>query len=287
MRTTGMLPAVAALFAWSGAALAGPPYATDDPEPAEPGHWEIYAFASGTGADHGFDGEAGLDINYGLAPDLQLTVALPVGVVRDSGSTHAGAGNLEAGVKYRIFEDEAAGLQVSIFPQVELPTAGRRFGTGRVRLLLPVWAQKDVGPWSLFGGGGYAINPGAGNRNFWEGGLALTRSVTPRLSLGAEIFHEEADAADAHAVTSLGVGGSYRLGGPFSLLASAGPAFEHHGGTGVNAYLALGLSFWAGAPPGALIAPVPRPAARRRDAACPASSGTPAASPGRRAHCRS
>ncbi len=75
-----------------------------------------------------------------------------------------------------------------------LPTASRRFGTGRVRLLLPVWAQKDFGPWSLFGGGGYMINPGAGNRDFWQSGVALTRAVTPRLSLGGEIAHEGPDA---------------------------------------------------------------------------------------------
>jgi hypothetical protein len=243
MRATISLAGLAGLLAWTDSASAGPPYATDDPEPTDLGHWEIYAFAGGTRADGAFEGATGFDLNYGLVPDVQLTATLPVDFVRDGG-TRAGAGDVEVGVKYRFFENEAAGIAIAVFPRVILPTAGRRFGTGRVQLLLPVWAQKDFGPWSLFGGGGYMINPGAGNRNFWQSGLALTRTMTTRLSLGAEVFHEGAGETGGHAITALGVGGIYRLGGPFSLLVSAGPAFEHHGdGTQFNTYMALGLNF--------------------------------------------
>ena len=32
-------------------ALAGPPFITDDPEPVDPGHWEVYAFSAGA-VDH-------------------------------------------------------------------------------------------------------------------------------------------------------------------------------------------------------------------------------------------
>ena len=232
----------AAMIGSATAALAGPPYATDDPEPTDTGHWEIYAFGTGTWADGGFDGAAGLDLNYGAVPGVQLTATLPIDMVRDGG-THAGPGDVELGVKYRFLHDEPAGFSVAIFPRVILPTASRRFGTGRVRLLLPVWAQKDFGAWSLFGGGGYTINPGAGNRDFWQSGLALTRTITPRLSLGAEIAHQSPDAVGARSTTALGAGGIYHLAGPVSLLFSGGPVFEHRGGTGANAYVALGLNF--------------------------------------------
>jgi hypothetical protein len=225
------------------AALAGPPYATDDPEPTDLGHWEIYAFAAGTRADGGIDGAAGLDLNYGPLPNVQLTATLPIDFARENGRSHAGAGDLELGVKYRFLDVEAAGFSVAIFPRAILPTASRGFGTGRVQLLLPVWAQKDFGPWSLFGGGGYTINPGAGNRDFWQSGLALTRNITARLSLGAEVTHQSPDAVGARSTTGLGVGGIYHVAGPFSLLFSGGPAFEHRGGTGVNFYAALGLNF--------------------------------------------
>jgi hypothetical protein len=242
MRVIRRLIGAAAAAMSATAAVAGPPYATDDPEPTDPGHWEIYAFAAGTRAHGSLDGATGLDLNFGPVPNVQLTATLPIDLADDDG-THAGLGDIELGVKYRFINDEAAGLSVAIFPRVILPTAGRRFGTGRVQLLLPVWAQKDFGPWSLFGGGGYTINPGAGNRDFWQSGLALTRTVTPRLSLGAEITHEGPDAVGARSTAALGVGGIYHVGGPFSLLFSAGPVFEHRGGTGVNAYAALGLSF--------------------------------------------
>ena len=226
---------------WTTAALAGPPYQTDDPEPTDTGHWEIYAFSAATFMHGAFEGETGLDLNYGPLPDVQLTATLPIDFSHDGG-THLGAGDVELGVKYRFLQDERAGLAVAIFPRIILPTASRRFGTGRVRLLLPVWAQKDFGPWSLFGGGGYTINPGAGNRDFWQGGLALTRTIAPGLSLGAEVVHQGPDEAGARSTTALGAGGIIHVAGPLSLLFSGGPVFEHRGGTGLNLYVALGLN---------------------------------------------
>lgn len=153
-------------------------------------------------------------------------------------------GDLELGVKYRFLHAERSGVDVAVFPRLILPTARRGFGTGRVALLLPVWAQKDFGPWSLFGGAGYTINPGAGNRDYWGGGLAFTRTVTPRLSLGAEVTRQGPDARGGHRTTGLGLGGIYKLGGPFALLFSAGPSFEHgRRGAAANGYVALGINF--------------------------------------------
>jgi len=231
-----------ALLAWASAALAGPPYATDDPSPTETGHWEIYAFGAGTRMDEATQGATGLDLNYGPIPGVQLTATLPVDFSANRG-TDLDAGDVELGLKYRFLHDAPAGLSVAIFPRVILPTAPRDAGPRRVRLLLPVWAQKDFGPWSLFGGGGYTLNPGPGNRDYWRTGLALTRTMTSRLSLGAEITHQGPDTAGARASTALGAGGIYRLAGPFSLLFSGGPVFEQGGATGLNAYAALGLSF--------------------------------------------
>ena len=38
---------LAAMLLLASPALAGPPFITDDPEPVEPGHWEVYGFSSG------------------------------------------------------------------------------------------------------------------------------------------------------------------------------------------------------------------------------------------------
>jgi hypothetical protein len=115
---------------------------------------------------------------------------------------------------------------------------------GRVTALLPVWFQKDSGPWSVFGGGGYAINPGEDNRNYWTGGLAVSRQVTPKLLIGLEIDRQGANTVGGNASTSLGFGAIYRLKAPFRLLASGGPTFaDSGGGTGFHSFVALGLDF--------------------------------------------
>ena len=225
-------------------AAAGPPYATDDPQPTDLHHWEIYSFASGTGTRGRFDGTGGLDLNYGGLPGVQLTATLPVELAREGGRTRTGFGDVELGVKYRFFAREAAGVSLAIFPRVYLPTARRGFGSGRAGLLLPLWGQKDWGPWSLFGGGGFTLNPGDGNRNYWQGGIALTRTLSRRVAVGAEIVHNGADTIDARSYTAANLGATVRLGGPFSLIASGGPGLvKTRGGGAYNFYLALATVF--------------------------------------------
>jgi hypothetical protein len=231
---------LAVLMLGATPAIAGPPFDTDDPEPTDLGHWEIYAF---TAADHAggvTTGATGLDLNFGAFKGVQLTATLPVDFVDDRG-THAGVGNVELGVKYRFID--RGSFSIAVFPRLIAPTASRRFGTGRAQMLLPVWAQKDMGAWSLFGGGGYTINPGAGNRNFWQGGVALTRQVTPKLSLGIEATAEGPSAAGERSKATLGIGGVYRLHGPFSLLFSAGPGFKRGSAAQLHGYAALAMNF--------------------------------------------
>ena len=226
-------------------AVAGPPFATDDPEPTEPGHWEIYAPLIDVEGQSGvFAGSTGVEINYGAAPDLQLTVAAPMAYAHENGRWRWGAGDIEMSAKYRFYHDERAGVSVAVFPGVTLPTASNGMGAGRVTALLPVWAQKDWGPWSAFGGGGYAINPGPGNRDYWTGGVAVTRQMGPRLLLGAEVDRSGPDTIDGRASTSLGIGAIYRCGGPFRILASGGPRFSDGGGAaGYQGFVAVGLDF--------------------------------------------
>ncbi|MEO6717504.1 MAG: transporter [Novosphingobium sp.] len=228
----------------STAAWAGPPFLTDDPEPTETGHWEIYAplfEAEGRGID--FTGSLATEINYGAIKDVQLTVSLPVAYAHDQTGSHWGAGDFEVSVKYRFFHNEAAGIQIAVFPGVTLPTATNGMGAGHITALLPVWGQKDFGRWSVFGGGGYAINPGVGNCNYWTGGIALTRQFGDRLVVGVEGDRQGADVVDGRASTSLGIGAIYDLPGPLRLLASGGPTFGDGGTRGFHAFAAVGIDF--------------------------------------------
>ncbi|MBS0481157.1 MAG: hypothetical protein JSR96_03210 [Proteobacteria bacterium] len=230
-------------LAFAVPAAAGPPFLTDDPVPTDTGHWEIYGpFADIEGRGGDYAGSTGAEINYGAAAGVQITVGLPIAYAHDASGGKAAGGDFELSVKYRVFEDAGTGLSVAIFPGLTVPTAGKALGAGRVTALLPVWAQKDFGPWSLFGGGGYAINPGPGNRDYWTGGLALSRQFGQRVLVGIEADRQGPDAIGAGGKTSLGIGTIISLGKPFRLLASGGPTFEDGAGrAGYHGYIALGL----------------------------------------------
>ena len=104
----------------AGPAWAGPPYLSDDPEPTDYQHFEIYAFGQGTTTAAGTAGESGIDFNYGGAPDLQLTAVLPI-AYDEAG--HAGLGNIELAAKYKFLHQDDAGFGVAVFPRVFLPSA--------------------------------------------------------------------------------------------------------------------------------------------------------------------
>jgi hypothetical protein len=223
-------------------ALAGPPYITDDPLPTDTGHWEIYAFTAGEGERSSFDADAGPDFNYGPVKDVQLTATLPLSFSHEPGQGwRSGTGDVELGVKYRAMNDERSGISVAVFPRVILPTSSMAAGE-KTRLLLPVWLQKDFSSdTSLFGGGGYEINPGPGNCDFWIGGAALTHDFGRGVSAGMEVAYQSPDRVGATSKTDLGVGTIIHISGPASFLASAGPTWSDRR-TGYHFYLALGLN---------------------------------------------
>lgn len=236
-----VLFAAAAALVWPATALAGPPYVTDDPAPTDYGHWEIYNFVGGAHVADSTAGQTGLDLNYGAAPDVQLTLVIPA-AYDSAGGDHFGMGTVEIAVKYQVLHQIGGGLRpdLAIFPRVFAPTAPDRFGSGRWGLLLPLWAQKDFGKWQLFGGGGYQINSGPGDRDFWTGGLAVQRAVSDRLSLGAEVYGRSREADDARSFTGVSLGAAYKLVEHWSLLVAGGPGIQNarEGGRYVF-YLAL------------------------------------------------
>jgi len=84
-------------------AIAGPPYISDDPEPTDYQHFEIYTYNLGTAARNGSNGQSGIDFNYGAAADLQLTATLPEGFDRSvGGGTDVGWSNVQFAAKYRL-----------------------------------------------------------------------------------------------------------------------------------------------------------------------------------------
>jgi hypothetical protein len=200
-------------------ASAGPPYVSDDPEPTDYKHFEIYTFNNGISTRSGTAGESGVDFNYGAAPDLQLTAILPGSFDRPSGGgTSLGPGNIELAAKYRFLHQDGFGVDVSVFPRVFLPSGSNVTGDNHASLLLPIWIQKDWnGGWSAFGGGGCTVSEFR-PVNFCQVGGVLTYQLLPKLQIGAELFHQTADSTGAPASTSLGIGWRYDLNDNYHLL---------------------------------------------------------------------
>jgi hypothetical protein len=235
-----------ALVLGAGAAQAGPPFRTDDPEPVELHHWEVYGFSTATHVKGDSSGILpGIEINYGALPEMQLHIVLPLAFDRPEGSgTKFGYGDTELGVKYRFVNEDENGWrpQIGIFPLLELPSGNeaRGLGTGHVHAFIPLWLQKGLGKWLSYGGGGYWINPGAGNKNYWFLGWLVQRQVTDDLALGGEIFHQSADTIGGEDQTGFNLGGIWDITEHYHLLFSAGRGILH--ATTTNAfsyYLAL------------------------------------------------
>ena len=209
-------------------ATAGPPYLSDDPEPTDRGHFEIYTFADGMATRDGINGEGGIDFNYGGAPNLQLTAALPVAYdFADSGPALGGLGNIELAGKYRFLTQENFGLDVAIFPRVFLPSVSSNVGEQHASFLLPFWLEKDWGQWSAFGGGGCEVDRGGDSQDYCLAGVVVTRQLTSALQVGSEVFRQTPDTVGGAATTSVGTGVRYDLNEHFHLLGYVGRGIEN------------------------------------------------------------
>lgn len=208
--------------------LAGPPYVTDDPQPVDFRHWELYLSLSRDAHPGGGSGDCPhVEANYGAAPDLQLHLIVPLSYSRPAGAPSAwGLGDIEVGAKYRFVEESGGRPQVGTFPLVELPTgdAGRGLGAGHVRAFLPVWIQKSFGKWTTYGGGGYWLNPGEGNRNWWFAGWQAQVQLTPSFAPGAEIYYQSPSENGASAEVRFNAGFVLDFGEHHHVLFSAGRA---------------------------------------------------------------
>ncbi|MGA2000658.1 MAG: hypothetical protein ABSG52_11740 [Terriglobales bacterium] len=204
----------------------GPPMRTDDPGTPGNGNWEINIAVTTEmrAAERTFETPL-LDINYGVGERIQLKFEIPFVVqAADGARTQRGFGNSLAGVKWRFFEK--GGWALSTYPQLEFnnPTESVEKGLAEsgTRMLLPLEFTRKCGPVYLNLEIGYSFAP-HGERE-WILGLAAGREINRKLEIMAEIY----DTGEVHEgnETTFGVGGRYKLGGPFTLLLMAGRSFH-------------------------------------------------------------
>ena len=175
LRATCVLAGALALAGGSSSALAGPPFQTDDPEPVDLGHYEFYVFAATDGTPLGDRSDrAGLRVQLGRT--ARIPNCMPIVELRRHRSCERSAVcarryrperlwllDTELGIKYRFIPQSDTVPEVGIFPMIELPTGSysRGLGVGKTWYKLPLWIQKDFGPWTTYGGGGYqVVDPG-------------------------------------------------------------------------------------------------------------------------------
>ncbi len=219
LRTLGFIVAFI-LCVGASQAIAGPPYATDDPEPVDPHHWEINTGVTYQNTGKGeVSGTAPFaEFNYGVIPNVHVTLALPFEFSYSGGTHGTSYGGTGIGVKYRFVQESDHRPEIAFVPSVQLPAhAGDHVVT-----FLPLWLQKNSGPWSFYGGGGLNINPGPDNRNFTFVGGVVTRTVSPATSLGAELYYQGADTVDGSGTTGANIGMTTQLGDYHALLFSVG-----------------------------------------------------------------
>ena len=230
------------------AVYAGPPFVTDDPATMPIHTGELYLFATGTRAVDGdtLDAGPGFELNYSFVQNTFLHLVIPLTYIHPSeGQKAYGLGDVELGFKWRFMDQEHSLLDIATFPIVVIPTGdeGRGLGNGQPQIFLPLWIGKDWEPWSAYGGGGYWINPGEGNRNWWFVGIQLQRQISDKLYLGAELFHQTADTEGGQPSTGFNIGGGLNVGGPYQILFSTGRNIENPDDNRFSFYVALYRTF--------------------------------------------
>ncbi len=243
----------AAALAGAGCALAAavhanPPFETDDPGVFAQQTGEAYLFSAGSRSADGttLDAAPGVEVNYSFARNTFAHVIVPMAYNDPRhGGTAYGGGDVELGFKWRVLSQEDAGVDVATFPLVELPTgsARRGLGTHRPSYFLPVWLEKDVGPWTVYGGGGRWFEHDSGTRDWWFSGVLVQRQLTPDLYLGAELYHKTARTLGGASATGFNVGGGYTINGPWQVLFSAGRNLTDVRDNRASYYLALYRTF--------------------------------------------
>ncbi len=238
--------AVVVSLALPAVALAAPPYTTDDPEPVEYRHWEVYlALQSFWTKGRGADGVLPqVEVNFGAVRDLQLHAIVPMAWTRpDGGTLQYGPGDIELGAKFRLVHEGDWTPQIGTFPLLELPVGSevRGLGVGHVQALVPIWLQKSSGRWQTYGGVGYWIgNPGPGSHGSWYVGWQAQYQLLKWAAVGAEVYHGMAGQEGAPSDTRFNVGLVADLSDLQHILFSAGHSLTR---ASAQAYVAYQLTF--------------------------------------------
>jgi hypothetical protein len=240
--------ALVAMALAPGCAVAGPPFRTDDPGVVDRGHFELLPFYSQTLAGNGRSGALpGLEVHYGMLPHVEIDLVVQAAFSTPSGaSMQWGFGDTEIDLKYQFVQESDTSPAIGFVPNFILPTgnADRGLGNGGSQIFLPLWAMKTWDKFTLYGGGGYLINNGIGNRNDWYFGVVAQYQLSPQWSLGGELFHSTPPIVTQGSSTGVTLGAIYQIDSRSQLLLSIGKGVQDAAQTNrVSTYVGCLLGF--------------------------------------------
>jgi len=130
---------------------------TDDPGTPGPGKWEInLAIAFEHRSDETSLDLPEIDLNYGVGEHIQLTLqTAPVLLKREDHGLIGGIGGTEAALKWRFFDEDKSGVDMSMFPRIIFnitqSSVRRGLSDDGTRFQIPFQVAKTFGPWHVDG----------------------------------------------------------------------------------------------------------------------------------------
>jgi len=178
-------------------AMAGQPYETDDPEPVACHHLEVDLQYSRQGPNP--TTAPSIEVDYGPTQNIELSVA-------------AQPGETDVGSAIRFVTESKNSPQIGFLPEIDFKR------DGSTESFLPVWIQKSVGRFTIYGGSGVS-------HSYVSSGVTLQYRANETSSYGAEFFTNNPRVAGGQAMPRFNLGYTGQLDEAHAIMLSAGRNF--------------------------------------------------------------
>jgi hypothetical protein len=203
----------------------GPPMITDDPGTPGNGKWENnFALTFEHRPDETAYEVPGIDLNYGVGDDIQLTLqTAPVIVKRSGHGLIGGIGGTEVAAKWRFLGETTSGVDMSMFPRVifnvSQSSVRRGLAENGTSFQIPFEIGKGFGRWHADA----ELGPRASTvgRGEWLGGIVCGFDLTKPTMLMAEL-HDESRMNFSRDVLTLNFGLRHEFTENYILIVSMG-----------------------------------------------------------------
>ena len=170
----------------------GPPMLTDDPGTPGAGVLEIYlSYMEQKTRQERLRSLPHVDFNYGVGEHIQLKYETSwlLSDAPDGGGTKSGLDNSLLGVKWRFLDEDHSGLDMSVYPQLQVEnftgSVSRGIAEPGPNLFLPLELARDFGKVKLVGEAGYQYFHAKDDE--WVVGVLAATQASEKLEVVAEV----------------------------------------------------------------------------------------------------